>query len=55
MSFFNIVAQSSESTVLAEYKPTANRSDAYQSEYDLEREFIKITSRTGLWIFNYPF
>jgi len=47
MSFFNIVAQSSESTVLAEYKPTANRSDAYQSEYDLEREFIKLLQEQG--------
>lgn len=37
MSYFNIVAQSSESTVVTEYKPQAKRSEAYQSEADLER------------------
>ena len=42
MSFYNIVAQSSESTVVAEYKPTSARSDAYQSEAELEQEFIKL-------------
>ena len=42
MAFFNIVAQSSESTVVTEYKPGATRSDAYQSEADLEREFISL-------------
>ena len=42
MAFFNIVAQSSESTVVSEYKPSATRSEAYQSEADLEREFIKL-------------
>ena len=42
MAFFNIVAQSSESTVVTEYKSTVARSDAYQSEADLEREFIKL-------------
>lgn len=42
MAFFNIVSESSESTVLTEYKPTTKRSDAYQSEVDLEREFIRL-------------
>lgn len=42
MSFFNIIAQSSESTVITEYKPSAKRSDSYQSEADLEREFIRL-------------
>ena len=42
MSFFNIVAQSSESTVITEYKSSAKRSDSYQSEADLEREFIRL-------------
>ena len=42
MSFFNIVSESSESTVLTEYKPTTKRSDAYQSEADLEKEFIRL-------------
>ena len=42
MAFFNIVAQSEQSTVVTEYKSTTARSDAYQSEADLEREFIKL-------------
>ena len=42
MAFFNIVAQSSESTVVTEYKSQKVRSDAYQSEAELEREFIKL-------------
>lgn len=42
MSFYNIVAQSSESTVLTEYNPNSKRADAYQSEFELEKEFIKI-------------
>lgn len=42
MSYFNIVVQSSECTVVSEYKPESKRSEAYQSEADLEREFIKL-------------
>ena len=42
MSFYNIVAQSSDSTVVTEYKSTAVRSDAYQSESELEKQFIKL-------------
>ncbi len=42
MAFFNIIAQSSESTVVSEYTPSTTRSDAYQSEADLEREFIRL-------------
>jgi len=41
MSFYNIVAASNESTVVAEYKPDYNRSADYQSEAALEKEFIK--------------
>lgn len=47
MSYFNIVAQSNESTVVTEYKPQANRSDAYQSEADLEQEFIRLLCELG--------
>ena len=47
MSYFNIVAQSSESTVVTEYKPQAKRSDAYQSEADLEKEFIRLLGELG--------
>lgn len=38
---FNMVAQCPESTVVAEYTPSNIRSDAYQSEADLEKEFIR--------------
>ena len=40
MSYFNVVAQTTENTVVTEYKPVARRSDFYQSEADLEKEFI---------------
>ena len=47
MSYFNIVAQSSESTVVTEYKPQSKRSDAYQSEAALEQEFIRLLCELG--------
>lgn len=47
MSYFNIVAQSSESTVVTEYKPQEKRSDAYQSEAELEKQFIKMLTEQG--------
>lgn len=47
MSYFNIVAQSSESTVVTEYKPQAKRSEAYQSETELEQEFIRLLQELG--------
>ena len=47
MSYYNIVAQSNESTVLTEYKPTSARSDAYQSEAALEKEFIRLLTEQG--------
>ena len=47
MSYFNIVAQSSESTVVTEYKPQAKRSEAYQSEAQLEQEFIRLLEELG--------
>lgn len=47
MSFYNIVTQSADSTVVSEYKPTTARSDAYQSEADLEREFIELLKAQG--------
>ena len=47
MSYFNIVAQSSESTVVTEYKPQAKRSEAYQSETALEQEFIRLLQELG--------
>ena len=47
MSFFNIVAQSSESTVVTEYTPKGKRSDGYQSEAQLEQEFIRMLQEIG--------
>ena len=39
MPFFEIVATTSENTVVTEYKPVRTRSDSYQSEAALEKEF----------------
>lgn len=47
MSYFNIVAQSSESTVVTEYKPQEKRSEAYQSEAQLEQEFVRLLGELG--------
>lgn len=47
MSEYNIVAQMPESTVVAEYIPETVRSDSYQSEADLEREFIRLLTTQG--------
>ncbi len=47
MSYFNIVAQSSESTVVTEYTPRDKRSEAYQSEAQLEAEFIRMLCDLG--------
>lgn len=47
MAYFNIVAQSSESTVVTEYNPQVKRSEAYQSEADLERGFIRLLKELG--------
>ncbi len=47
MPYFNIVAQTSENTVVTEYEPVKVRSDSYQSEVDLEREFIRMLSEQG--------
>jgi type I restriction enzyme R subunit len=47
VSYFNIIAQSSESTVVTEYKPQSKRSEAYQSEADLEKEFIRLLCELG--------
>ena len=42
MSFYNVVSESEESTVVSEYKSEEKRSDAYQSEEELEKEFIHL-------------
>lgn len=47
MSYFNIVAQTTENTVVTEYEPVKTRSDAYQSEAALEKEFIRLLCEQG--------
>ena len=47
MPYFNIVAQTSENTVVTEYEPVRQRSDAYQSEDALEKEFIRLLGEQG--------
>lgn len=47
MSIFNMVASMNESTVVSEYIPESRRSDSYQSEADLEKEFIHILMEQG--------
>lgn len=42
MAQYTVISQSNEETVVAEYKPIASRSDAYQSESALEKEFIRM-------------
>lgn len=47
MPYFNIVAETSENTVVTEYEPVKKRSDSYQSEAELEQEFIRMLSEQG--------
>lgn len=47
MPYFNIVAQTTENTVVTEYEPVKKRSDAYQSESELEKEFIRLLCEQG--------
>ncbi|MCM1488406.1 MAG: type I restriction endonuclease subunit R [Firmicutes bacterium] len=47
MPYFSIVAETSESTVVTEYTPDPNRSENYQSEVALEKEFIDLLCGQG--------
>lgn len=47
MPYFNIVAQTTENTVVTEYEPVKKRSDYYQSEANLEKEFIRVLTEQG--------
>jgi len=47
MPYFNIVAATSENTVVTEYEPVKARSDSYQSEAALEQEFIRLLCEQG--------
>ena len=47
MTYFNIVAQTNENTVVTEYESTSTRATNYQSEAELEKEFISLLSQQG--------
>jgi type I restriction enzyme R subunit len=48
VSFYNIVSSTDEATVVAEYATEYNaRAESYQSEAELEREFIRLLSGQG--------
>lgn len=47
MPYFNIVAQTTENTVVTKYEPVKKRSDYYQSEANLEKEFIRLLTEQG--------
>lgn len=47
MSSYNIIASTNENTVVAEYSPEGTRPRAYQSEAELEQEFIRLLAAQG--------
>ena len=44
---YNIIAETEEATVVSEYSPIYGKSDNYQSEADLEKEFIRQLQTQG--------
>lgn len=51
MAYFNIVAETNENTVITEYEPLPRRAENYQSESELEKEFISQLCKEG---YSYP-
>lgn len=47
MSKYNIIAESAEYTVVSEYEHAVSSSEAYQSEAELEKEFIRLLVEQG--------
>ena len=47
MPFFNLVAQTTENTVVTEYEPQKRQSGSYQSEHDLEEAFLQMLTEQG--------
>lgn len=47
MNSYNLIAATTEDTVLAEYTPALTRSEAYQSEAELEKAFIRQLTEQG--------
>ena len=46
-STYNILASTDEATVVSEYTPSPSTSESYQSEAELENEFVALLSRQG--------
>lgn len=47
MAQYNIIAESAEYTVVSEYEHAVSTSEAYQSEAELEKEFIRLLGEQG--------
>ena len=47
MTEYKIIAESSENTVVTEYQPVVKKAEAYQSEAELEKEFIALLQEQG--------
>ena len=47
MTKYNIIAATNESTVVSEYTPEKRNATHFQSEYELEKEFIKRLGQQG--------
>ena len=47
MSYFNIVTESADSTVVTEYTPVEKNAKSYQTEAQLEAEFIRMLQAQG--------
>ena len=47
MTNVEIIAENHQDTVVTEYQPNTKRSESYQSESELEEEFIKILCSQG--------
>ena len=47
MPYFNIIAESRESTVVTEYTPVEKNAKSYQTEAQLEAEFIRMLQSQG--------
>jgi len=45
--YFNIVAETSENTVVTEYEPVKKKSESFESEAALEQEFIRLLCEQG--------
>ena len=47
MTLYKSLSENTDSTLVSEYTPVTNKSDSYQSEAELEQEFIKMLTEQG--------